>query len=313
MSAPLIEAAGHYPDISEEDYHENPNLLPEPSLSASGAKVLVEKSPAHFWNQSNLNPNREEVDKSHFNIGSACHHMMLLGDDWRKKYHILPEGYRSNANRKFAAAIEEAEAARESGLTIMKWADYQTVLKIIDAIKLSDASANAIKNGIAESTIAWQDKETGVWLRCRPDFLPNSAIHGGDVRVITDLKFMAPSNCSPDGFSKAIAQMGYHIAAAFYFEGIEQVFGHRPTHWLHLVVEKEAPFTISPYPLPHDDILLGHHQMRSAIRKFADCLAADKWPGYVNGPTPVGLAPWARKSIQEFGSIQQAALINAGD
>jgi hypothetical protein len=34
----LITAPGAYPDIANEDYHRNANLLPAPSLSSSGAK-----------------------------------------------------------------------------------------------------------------------------------------------------------------------------------------------------------------------------------------------------------------------------------
>lgn len=310
---PVITELGHHLDISEDDYHKNPNLLAEPSLSASGAKAIVEKSPLHFWHSSCLNPNREEKDESHFAIGKACHYLMLMGDDWAKKYHVLPEGFRSNATQKFKIAIAAAEAAEKAGLTIMKFQEAKAVRDLAASVNLHAAAANAMKNGVPESTLVWRDPETGVLLRCRPDFLPRSAMEGGDVRAITDLKFMAPSNCSPSGFSKSIASFGYHIAAAFYFEGIKQVFGQEPTHWLHLAVEKEAPYSVSTYPLPASDIERGRFQMRKAVRKFADCLEKDEWPGYVTEPTEVGLPAWARKAIDDHGTMNQAALINSAE
>src|SRR3546814_10975324 len=85
-----------------------------------------------------------------------------------------------------------------------------------------------MKGGDTEVTLVWQDEETGVWLRCRPDFLPSSVLRGAAVRAVSDLKFMAPEYCSPHGFSNAIRRFGYHLAAAFYYEGIEAIYGHRP-------------------------------------------------------------------------------------
>src|SRR3546814_7527762 len=78
-----------------------------------------------------------------------------------------------------------------------------------------------------------------------------------------------------------------------------------------IVVEKEFPFSISLYTLPAADIERGKVQMRMAIRRFADCLAADHWPAYADEPTEVGLHFAARKTIDFHGSEQDAALINA--
>src|SRR3546814_11434065 len=47
--APLITEPGAYPDIDTDDYHHNANLLPGPSLSASGATTIINRSPLHFW------------------------------------------------------------------------------------------------------------------------------------------------------------------------------------------------------------------------------------------------------------------------
>src|SRR5690606_4829122 len=110
---------------------------------------------------------------------------------------------------------------------------------------LDSIASAALRNGVNEMTLAWQDEETGVWLRCKPDFLPNAIIQGRSNTIISDLKFMAPEYCTPQGFSGAIKRFGYHLGAAFYFEGVEKVFGNRPTYWNHIVIEKEFPFAVS--------------------------------------------------------------------
>ncbi len=299
MSAPIITAAGAYPDISAADYHGNPGLLPGPSLSSSGAKTILEKSPAHFWHESCLNPDREEDNAEHFAVGRAAHDLLLLGGDWEKNYFVLPEGFSRAKTKQFAEEIAAADFAKSKGKTLIKAADMALVKRIAEQISGNADARNALLRGVPEMTLAWQDELTGVWLRARPDFLPQSCIDGADIRIVTDLKFMSPTYCSPRGFAKAIDQFGYFIAAAWYSEGIRQIYGKAPTHFMFVVVEKEPPHTVSTYWLENEDILRGHSMMRQAINLFAECLKRDEWPGYTTRPTPIGLPIYARMRTDE--------------
>lgn len=302
----LITEPGAYLDIANEDYHRNPDLLPAPSLSSSGAKTIIGKSPRHFWFDSPLNPNRPaEENKPHFAIGKAAHDMILLADRWPQFYHVLPEGFSRAATKKHADAIAEADAAEEAGRTILRHEDAESVRQVVAAIKANEFAMMALTNGVTEETIAWRDEATGVWLRCRPDFRPNSIPAKRKVRVVADLKFVAPSYASPAGFERAIHAFGYHQSAAFYWDGIKAVYGVEPTHWLHVVVEKEAPFTVSLYELPFEDIERGRALNRKAIDLFARCLSEDRWPGYADEPTPCGLPHWARKNL-DFENFEPA-------
>lgn len=313
---PLITAPGAYPGIDEADYHRNPNLLPGPSLSASGAKTLIGRSPFHFWADSPLNPDRPEPkDTQAFRIGRAAHDLLLLPERWATHYHVLPEGYKAPDSRTKNFKPEQIEhlAAKEAGKTILRHTDLVIIQGVAEAIGMHRVAMLTMTAGEPEVTLVWQDKETGIWCRCRPDHMPNSVRSGGDVRAVTDLKFMAPENASPHGFSRAIGRFGYHMAAAHYSDGIEAVFGRRPTHWIHLVVEKDFPFSVSIYTLPEADLARGRHQMKIARQRFADCLAADKWPSYADEPTEVGLDTFNRRTIDQFGTAQDAALINANE
>lgn len=294
MNAPLITAAGAYSGVTNEDYHRHPNLLPAPSLSASGAKKLLGQSPFHFWFDSPMNPERPpEEEKSHFNIGKAAHDMILLSERWPEAYHCLPDGFAWNKTKAMPEAIAEAEAARDAGKTLLKHEDAETVRRVAAAIGRSTLAKVALTNGEAEVTLAWQDPETGVWLRARPDFLPAKR------QIVSDLKFMAPTYCSPEGFRRAIANNGYHMSAALYADGIKAIFGEYPANWLHVVVEKEPPHCVALYELPGEDIERGRWLNRKAIRRFAECLSSGKWPGYADEPLQVGLPGWNRKAIDD--------------
>jgi len=310
---PIITEAGAYPDIAMSDYHRAPNLLPGSSLSSSGAKRIINQSAFHYWYDSPLNPARpDEEDKPHFNIGKAAHDMLLLGDDWRAKYHVTPKGFSTTAKNKFAAAIEERDAATEAGTPVLRYQDAEVVEAVTKAIGANKDALNALSAGLPEMTLAWQDKETGVWLRARPDWLPFSVVNGAAVRAVTDLKFLAMTHCRPHGFSKALFDFGYHQSAAFYDDGIEAIYGRRATNWLFVAVEKDAPHSVSVYELPTQDVERGRVQNRAAIRIFADCLAADKWPSYTSEEIQmVGLPAWGRRMIDEHGGANAATLINS--
>lgn len=304
---PIITQPGAYADIPAEDYHGNPDLLPGPSLSSSGAKKLLSQSPYHFWFDSPLNPNRPgEADKPHFNIGKAAHDMILLSERWPEFYHVLPEGFSRAGTKKFADAIAEADAAREAGMVVLRAEDAETVEAVAAAIRRNSLAVACLTNGVSEETLAWQDPMTGRWLRARPDFRPNSIPEKRATMVVPDLKFVAPSNADPEGFRRSIYNFGYHMSAAFYSDGIKAVYGHHPTHWLHIVVEREPPYCVALYELPGEDIERGRVLNRRAINLFDRCLSAGRWPGYADDPLAVGLPIWARMRLDDLTPEEMA-------
>jgi hypothetical protein len=295
----MITTPGAYPDIPAELYHGCAHLLPEPSLSSSGAKLLLNRSPMHFWHASPMNPDRTEDDKPHYSVGRAAHDLILLRDRWPAFYHVTPEGFTRAATKKFADAIAEAEGAREDGKTVLSFDQAETVHAIAAALRKNDLAMACLTNGVTEETLAWQDPMTNRWLRARPDFRPNTILTRHHTRVVADLKFVADSHASPRGFERAIENFGYHQSAAFYWDGIKVVHGIEPTHWVHVVVEKDAPHCVSLYELPAEDIERGRWLNRKAIDLFHRCLSEGKWPGYADTPTPVGLPGWARKRCDD--------------
>lgn len=300
LSAPILTAPGAYSDIPNEVYHRDPNLLPGPSASASGLKTLLGRSPRHYWYDSPLNPDRPaEKDKSHFNVGKAAHDLLLLSDRWPECYHVLPADFNANATKAQADWHAEREAARGAGKVILKAEEAETVRAMAASLGANEFAAAALSNGESEVTLVWQDPETGVWLRARPDFLPAKRL------IIPDLKTAADG--SPRAFARQIANFGYAQSAALYSDGIKATYGAHPSNWLHVVLEKEPPHVVSLYELPGEDIERGRWLNRKAIRIFADCLSADRWPGYADEPVQIGLPGWERKVIDEDATLHDMA------
>lgn len=287
----IITSAGAYAGIDGDVYHRE-EICPAPSISSSGLKTLLYRSPAHYWWDSPMNPARPaEKEKPHFAVGKAAHDVLLLEDRWPDAYHVLPKDFNARATKEQAALHAERDAAREAGKTILRHDEAVMVTDMADSLRRNQAALASLTNGEPEMTLAWQDGETGVWLRARPDFLPHKRF------AIPDLKTAADG--SPAAFSRAIATFGYHLSAALYLDGIEAIYGERPAHFFFIVIEKEAPYVVSLYPLKAEDIQRGQGECRRAIRRFADCLHHDKWPGYSDEPFEIGLPAWARKTIDE--------------
>lgn len=85
-------------------------------------------------------------------------------------------------------------------------------------------------------SIFWQDADTGIDCRCRPDYIHSSGI-------IVDLK--STLDASPAAFAKSCANSRYHVQDAFYSEGFYQAAGEWPRGFVFIAVEKPRPM---PWP-----------------------------------------------------------------
>lgn len=286
----MITAPGLYhPDeVPIEAYHGR-EICPAPSISSSGLKTLLQRSPRHYWWNSPLNPARPPQEaKRHFSIGKAVHDKLLLGERWPAFYHILPEGFSRAKSKAMADDIAAADAAEAAGKTLLSVDDAMTVNEAVKAIRADPLLAKAFERGQAEMTAAWQDDATGVWLRARPDCVaPGNAI-------MLDLKAMA--DASPGAMQRSIKSYGYLQSAAIYLDGWQAVTGQRPREFWLVAVEKEPPYALGVYPLDPEDIArAAYHYNRPAIATFARCLEADEWPSYPM--QQLGMAGWERKSL----------------
>jgi len=313
--AALITAPGIYPDITNEQYH-GAEPCDAPSISSTGLKKLVPftalqakgHSPRHYWEGSPLNPNRKpQVQTDALRVGAAFHDALLMPERYADPsiYHFLPEGFSRAAKVKQADDIARADAAEAAGLTLIKADDQIEIDAMVSAIR-AHPNANAIlSSGVAEMTLAWKDEETGVWLRCRPDWIAFGRPIGINVKSTADASY--------SGFQSDITKYRYAQSAALEIDGLtalaEQIKAmfprfKAPTSYLHPTVEKPGAgwqpgdyLPVALWQLPPEDIEYGRALNRRAIRLFADCLSADRWPGYADEPEMCGISGWSKKQI----------------
>ncbi len=281
-------------DIPLEAYHADP--CPTPSLSASGMKTLIDKCPAKFWHQNRrLNTAAEREETRDTSVGQAAHSWILQGETFVDTIAVMPAelDLRSNAGEAFAT---EAKAA---GKTLIRAHEFEQIKAMRDAVMRCEWAQLAFQRGAPERSLFWQDRETGVWLRCRPDYLPDG------LRFIPDYK--TARSCVPADFQRAVREYGYHVQAGHYLDGIEAVTGETPESFFFIVQEKDAPYLVSICTLDDDALHWGQQLARRAIRTFADCLNRNSWPGYDCNVSVVGLPMWATK---EYEAMEAAGLFD---
>lgn len=256
-------------------YHSDP--APQPSLSCSVAKKLLSESCRKAWfAHPRLNPNYRAETDSKFDLGT-CSHAVLLENDASKIVVIDPEQYPSKTGGVPAGWTNNAiRAARDNayglGKTPLLKSHYGDVRNMVDAA-LAFIEESAIKEAWhdAESEVTGIWSEKGIWLRCRFDRLTK------DRRGIIDYK--STTDASPDGFSRQIPRMGYHIQDAFYRRCL-RALGYPSPRFVFLPQECEPPYDCSLAGCSDALRQIADAEVERAVRLWAECVSSGTWPGY---------------------------------
>lgn len=273
---------GIYPDILNEDYHAGPGI------SASGLKLIAERSPLHYWS-AYLDPKREPRKTTPAMIlGTAIHAAVLEPDTFGERFYPAPDVDRRTKEGKMLYETAFGIAA-EQNATLISAADFEAALKIQNSCRQHPLAQAIFDEGAAEQSVFWIDPETEVLCKCRPDWLMPGAI----------LDVKSAEDASEEKFKTSAYNYRYHLQAAFYMDGMAAAWGEMPEAFMFLAHEKTAPWASAYYFADGEMIDAGRAEYRKALRLYADCLSSDKWPGYSQQLQPLGLPRWAKKGESE--------------
>ena len=169
--------------------------------------------------------------------------------------------------------------------TILSQDAWDQLMAMRDAVMAHPAARALLtaKPGVAERSVYWIDSATGELCRCRPDFWREDDI-------VVDVK--TTDDASPEGFAKSIANWRYDVQDPFYRDGIKAATGRDVRGFVFLAVEKKAPHAVGVYVLDPESIALGRAQYRADLNRYAECNAADQWPGYGDKIQTISLPAW---------------------
>ena len=285
-----IDKPGVY-EMSAEAYHRDP--CPEPSLSSSIIKLLIERSAMHAWDaHPRLNPHHEEENKKDFDIGSAAH-KLLLGKG-AEVVNVDAKSYQTNA------AKEARDAAYDAGKIPLLPHHREAVDRMVAAARMQidalDMKRRPFTDGLPERVIIW--KEADVWCRAMLDW------YSHDGAFIDDLK--TTTNAEPNAFARRIGELGYDIQAAWYRRGAERVSGRLP-EFRFVPLEKERPHALSVPNLKASDLDAGNEKIDVALGRWAWCREHNRWPGYPARAVTVELPVGARFRWEDHKASEELA------
>lgn len=256
----MIDLPSLVAGMSDDEYRADP--VPGGSLSSTGAKAIL-KSPAHY---------RWQIDhprqSTAFDIGHAVHALVLgVG----MTVEVLDfDSYRTKA------AQQARDEAASAGLAPILSGDYQPIVDMAEAVATHPGAIELFeRDGAPEVSAFACDPETGVWLRARPDFLPDP---GAGPTPIVDLK--TSISADPKQFTRSAAEYGYDIQAELYRHVVSLARGDSATEFRFVVVEKTPPHLVSVVELDAEYAAIGRQRMRRAIETYRRCRETDEWPGY---------------------------------
>lgn len=271
--------------IPIETYHKMP------ALSNSGMKTLL-NCPAKYYYKY-ISGEYEPKEKPYFKIGKAAHCYLLEGRGkfeeiyWNNPYAELKKdelinvlkdfGYDDSIKKMLVSdlteLILEKAGIKPKEIHLTKSELNQVVNMARSALADKKARAALSQKGESELSIFWQDDKTGVWLKCRPDYLPYDCLNVPDYKTAESAK--------PDTFFNTFMKYGYFMQAAMYRIGIKEVCGVDVENFFFLVQEKEPPYVAQIYnPDVRHIIAWGEKAIRNAIDKYIECQETGIWQAY---------------------------------
>jgi len=250
-------------DLSNADYHA------DPAVSASHLHQVA-RSGQHYWARY-VDPNRQPVKATAaMTTGSLVHCAVLEPYQLLKRYGACPP-------RNTKAGKEAAAKMQANGIEPVSEADMLLAGNMARAVHHHPYAAELLSAGKPETSIWWDDPETGLRCKCRPDW-----ING---RTCVDLK--TTTDASPKGFAKSVPSFRYHVQDAHYMaSGLFDQF-------IFIAVEKEAPFAVGVYELDADALAEGKRLRDRDLQRIANCRAMAAWPGYGDELQTISLPGWA--------------------
>jgi hypothetical protein len=281
--------------VSMERYHNDVTLFDGPSVSSSGLRTISNRSLAHYWAESPLNPERLEDDEEEsaaFILGRAAHHLLLGEDAFSTLFVARPaeiEGSAWQGNR--TACKNWLADMANAGRTVLLPAQIKNIRGMAKTLSKHPLIKANILSGMIERTLVHKDKETGIWLKARPDAIPTDSGDYADLKTTPSVDFLE--------LQKTVAKYGYHQQGALVGEVHQEVFKRPMTSFSLVFVESKAPWCVRVCTLRDVDLARGRAQNRTALRQLKQALETGDFPGPgdYNEADFLDLPDWKRSRI----------------
>ena len=236
----------------------------------------------------------QRKDSDSMRLGRAIHTAVFEPELFNQEFLCLPEIDRRTAKGK--AEYAEIIAANPTK-TILKPEDFNKALEIATEVRGNPHVMKLIDGAHVELSLDWEDAATGVLCKGRID------CYNEELGIIVDLK--TTLDASPKGFPRKLYSYGYHRQAAWYLEGL-RAHNEPAAHFVFIAVETAPPYSLGLYRLADNTIRLSKAENEALLRRYAECLRTDTWPGYTNGIEDISIPEYGENVLEENHGTEES-------
>ncbi len=299
--------------MTMDQYHAT-DLCDGVSVSSSHLRTVVTKSPHAFWKTWGGNPNRypPKEPSDSLVLGRAAH-CLILGDEvFDHAFVLLPEDAPRKPTAPQVAAYARtgfwSDVARECGMWWREFTDLvgnrsvvtqeqmQRISYMAENLAASPEAVTALTSALTEISLIWQDEATGLWVKSRPDCIPDNGYDFGDLKTFApkggDLTIAA---------QRSVTEFGYAQQMALAMEGAERVLGQSGDNCMLVFVMTSEPYEVVPILLEPEALYWARVLNRKALDQIAHGILTGVWPMRVTHPVRYEYPP---SMLHQFGEAQ---------
>lgn len=254
---------GLYHDLSNEEYHR------APGISKSGLDLIASNPSTYMWQQG-APVDAEKLDA--LDAGTALHCALLEPAEFDKRFIVMPEFNLRSVDGRSSRDSFMAETANE-GKTVLTTEVHRQLRLMRDSAHAHPVVQMIMEaKGFNESSIFWNDKDTGVMCRIRPDRHIWTDDFGP---VIVDVKKCA----GIDRFEHHVEEFRYHVQHAMYVDGYQNHYSESPLFWF-LVVDSSCSagrYRVDVVDLPQEWVDAGYELYRRDLETYHACRQNNDW------------------------------------
>lgn len=237
-------------------------------------------------------------------LGTVVHSAVLEPDDFEARYLRLPtpdpdkyltsKGEPSKnpkSTSAYKADVADLHAANPK-LDMVSAADYEKGVAMRDRVFAHEAASAVLKSeGVAEASVIVTDSEYGLRCKLRPDF------HSSQLAWNVNLK--TTKNAQHDKFARDYFTLGYYISESFYARMLPQA-GLPVRQCIILAIENSGAHEVILYEPDEAFMDMGAQVVSLYMRRVAECMDKDEWPGLAGGLVQLSPADWMFSRVDEI-------------
>jgi exodeoxyribonuclease VIII len=250
--------------------------------SKSGITPIA-TSPGLYHHQKTHGWEPSAATQKVLDFGSAVDCLLFDGaDSFALAYAVRPPGLdmRRKAGKDWAKEQENKTIVPRS------------VVDCAEAVALHPLYERYLQGGESQLSATWQDEDSGLWCKCRPDYALDGIGTCGNGSMLTDLKTSATAD--PREWTRIAHRLKYHWQVAMYLDGMTAATGVDHDRFYFVVAEREPPHRVEIFETPASIIEQGRAEYKAALMQVKACRDADYWPTSTGEVQTMEFERWMR-------------------